>query len=76
MEKILTVRIKLKASQVEVIEIAPNQLTVKLTAAPTKGKANEQLIKLLAKHFNIAPSQIEIVKGLTSKNKIIKVNFN
>ena len=41
MKKVFTVRVKLKASQTEVTETAPNQLTVKLTTAPVKGKANE-----------------------------------
>lgn len=47
---------------------------IKVTAAPSKGKANEAVIKLLAKELGIKKSQIAIVSGETSKIKIIELN--
>jgi len=47
---------------------------VKLTAAPEKGKANAQLIDVLSKFFNVKKSQIRILKGETSKEKIVEIN--
>jgi uncharacterized protein YggU (UPF0235/DUF167 family) len=38
-----------------------------------EGKANESVIKLLAKHFNVSKSRINIILGLKSKKKIIKI---
>ncbi len=38
-----------------------------------EGKANEAVIKLLAKHFNVSKSAIKIVSGLKSKNKIVEI---
>jgi uncharacterized protein YggU (UPF0235/DUF167 family) len=35
-------------------------LKIKTTVAPIDGEANQALIKLLSKHFNIAKSQIKI----------------
>jgi len=58
-------------------EVTPNtdgSLKVKIKASPVKGKANQELIKVLADHFQVAKSQIEIAKGLTGRNKIIKIN--
>ena len=53
-----------------------NFLKIHLKAAPEKGKANRELINFLANHFKVAKSQIEILKGLTSKNKMIRLIKN
>jgi len=51
----------------------PGQIKVYLTAPPVDGKANAALIKFLAEHFDVRLSQIEIIKGLQSRNKVIKI---
>lgn len=48
-------------------------LYVYVTAPPDKNKANEALVRLLAKHFDLAPSCITIVKGHASRLKIIEI---
>lgn len=48
-------------------------LKIKLTTPPVDGKANEEMIKLLAKHFKVSKSSIEILKGKTSKNKVVEI---
>ena len=49
--------------------------TIKLyTNAPAiDGKANKAVIDLLAKHYSVRKNQIEIIKGLKSRNKTIKI---
>ena len=43
-------------------------------AAPARaGKANAELIKFLAKEFEVSKSSVEIVSGKTSRNKRIKI---
>ena len=37
------------------------------------GRANEALIKLLAKHFGVAKTRITIVRGHTSRSKVINI---
>ena len=46
---------------------------MKTTATPEKGKANKQVILLLVKFYKISKNQLEIVRGLKSKNKVIKI---
>ncbi len=48
-------------------------IKVYLTAPPIDGKANEALIKFLAKHYDVTKSRIEIIKGITSRHKIIEI---
>jgi uncharacterized protein len=68
-----TIRIIPKSSQTKIIEEKDDFLKIKLKAAPEKGKANAELIKFLAKHFKTAKSNINIIKGKTSKNKVIEI---
>lgn len=55
------------------IEVDGNRILVGLTSKPEKGEANRELIRKLAKHFKVSTSQIKIVSGLKSKNKIVEI---
>ena len=46
---------------------------VYLSAPPADGKANKALLGLLAEHFQVRKSQIEITKGLKSRHKTISI---
>lgn len=54
-------------------EFGQTMLRVKIAAVPDDGKANKALIKFLAKYWQIAPSDIEIISGETSRKKVILV---
>ncbi|HLE19397.1 MAG TPA: DUF167 domain-containing protein [Syntrophales bacterium] len=62
-----------KASKTEIEKISEGEYRVRLTKAPEDNKANEQLIKLLGKHFDVAPSLIHIISGVTSRKKIVEL---
>jgi len=55
------------------LKIEANKMTVGLTSKPEKGKANRELIKKIAKHFKVSPSQVKIVSGLKSRRKIVEI---
>ncbi len=38
-----------------------------------KGKANHAVIKLLAAHLAVAPSTLRVVRGSTSRTKMVEV---
>jgi len=42
--------------------------------APVDGKANEAIAKALAKYFDVSKSQVSLVSGATSKNKVFEIN--
>ena len=46
---------------------------VHITAAPVDGAANAAVIKMMAEYFDIPKSQIKIVRGETSRDKIIEI---
>lgn len=68
------VRVIPRASRSEIVGEHDGALKVKLASPPVDGAANAELIKLFAKRFDVAKSDIEIVSGETSKNKRIKIN--
>ena len=71
--QIIEVKVKTNAFKNEVKLIDNKKLFVKTTVTSEKGKANKQVILLLAKFYKISKNQLEIVRGLKSKNKIIKI---
>lgn len=46
---------------------------VRLNAPPVDGKANEALVKFLSKEYDIPRSQIKIVSGETSRDKVVEL---
>lgn len=50
-----------------------DKITVGVKARPEDGKANEELLKKIARHFKVPVSSIRIVSGRRSRNKIIEV---
>jgi uncharacterized protein (TIGR00251 family) len=50
------------------------RLKIKVTAPAIDGKANKALIELLADHFKVRKSAINIIKGDKGRDKIIEIN--
>ncbi len=67
---IIKLKISPNASKNEIIK-NNTEIKVKITAQPIENKANKALIEFLSKKFKVAKSNIEIVKGETSKEKTL-----
>ena len=50
---------------------ADDMIKLKITAQPIENKANKALIEFLSKKLKVAKTNIEIVKGETSKEKTL-----
>lgn len=70
---ILKVYLHPKSSKNEIVGPYLDGIKVKVTAPPAEGKANEGLIRFLAKELDIPPSHIEIIQGHHSRKKTLKV---
>ncbi|MCX7025642.1 MAG: DUF167 domain-containing protein [Spirochaetes bacterium] len=74
-----TMLIEVKAipgAQVSSIDgIRNGVLLVHVAAAPEKGKANAELVKFFSKSLGCAKSEIELVRGETSRNKLVRLSF-
>ncbi len=49
------------------------RIKIAVAAVPEKGKANKAIADLIAKELNIKNSQVNVVSGLTSKDKKIHI---
>jgi hypothetical protein len=70
------VKVKPNSKQQKIEESEDGTLIVHLKSPPVDGKANKELIDLLAKRFNVPKSKIIIKSGLSSKTKVIEIDTN
>ncbi|MBD6616282.1 DUF167 domain-containing protein [Komarekiella sp. 'clone 1'] len=68
------VKVKPNSKQQKIEEQPDGSLIVYLKSPPVDGKANEELIKLLAEKFDVSKSYIQIKIGLSSRQKLIEIN--
>ena len=70
----MKIQVKVKPnSRTEEVSQESDSFIVKVKEPPKEGKANQAVIKLLAEHFNVPQSQVRILSGFRSKNKVIEV---
>lgn len=48
-------------------------LVVYTKAPAIEGRANLAAVKLVAKHYGVAPSRVKLVRGATSRNKVFEI---
>lgn len=72
----LTLKIKVepRSSRAGVVGPYGDALKVKLTSPPVEGRANRELIEVLAKEFGVSKKDVEIISGQSSKNKMVKLH--
>jgi UPF0235 protein mflv_3569 len=58
----------------EVVVGGDGSLTVYTKAPAIEGRANLAAVKLLAKHFGVAPSKLKLVRGAASKYKVFEID--
>ena len=68
------VKVKAKAKQELVEKIDENHFKVLVKAPAQEGKANQAIIKILAEYFKVSQSQIRIVSGLSSNQKVVEIS--
>ena len=70
---VFTARVVPRASKSEIVGAHDGALKIRLAAPPVEGAANEELIKTLAKYFDVNKNAVEIVSGATAKTKQIRI---
>lgn len=70
----VTPKAKLETIKKEKAADGSDLYKIYVTAAPENGKANDAVIKLLAKALGVAKSSLTITHGHTSREKTIKIH--
>ncbi len=69
----IIVRVQPNAHRNEIVDFADGVLRAKIAAPPVKDKANKELIAFLSQVLGVNKSGLSIIKGHTSRNKIIAI---
>ena len=71
---VLDLRVQPRASRDELVGPYGEQLKVRITAPPVDGKANDHLLRFVAKAFGVAPSAVTLVAGETGRDKRLRIS--
>ena len=69
----LALKVVPNAGRNEITGFKDGVLHVKIAAPPEKGKANKELIGFLAERLGAKKTSISIIKGHTSRNKVVSI---
>ena len=67
------VKVQPKASRDQVVGYRRGVLQLRVTAPPDKGRANAAVVALLADALGVAKSRVRIVRGQSSRDKVLAV---
>ena len=70
---LVAIKLQPRASSNSIGPAAGNELRVRVTAPPLEAAANDALIRLLADRLDWPRSRIELVRGHTSRHKLVKI---
>jgi len=70
----ISVHVNPNARQNKVVGFQDGLLKVMIAAPPTKGKANQELLRFLSDLLRISKSNLAIEKGATSKKKTVAIS--
>ena len=67
------VKVKTGVKNEFIAKTASNKFTVSVREMPADNRANWAIIRALAQHFKVAQSQVNIISGFKSKQKVIEI---
>jgi hypothetical protein len=67
------VSVKPRAKREEVKKISEGEYIASVHAPASEGKANQALIELLAGYFSVPKSSVTIIRGESSRRKLIEI---
>ena len=71
---VITVRAKPRSSVSALEPEKPGTWVARLRSSPVDGKANTELIALVAKHFGCARSCVSVISGATARLKLVRIS--
>ena len=69
----LNIKVHPRSRKQEITQIDTDTYRVRVLAPPSKGKANTEAIKIIAAHFGLPVSFVQIIRGHTSRNKVVAI---
>jgi len=72
--RVVQVTVKPNARTSALVEAADGSFVAQITAQPVDGKANAELIALLARHFGCRKADVSIKSGASSRTKLVRID--
>jgi len=69
----VTVHVLPRASREEVAGLFGDAVRVRLTAPPLDNRANEALVRFLAKALGVSRSRVEVAAGRRGRRKVVRI---
>jgi uncharacterized protein (TIGR00251 family) len=69
----LKVKVEPRSSRKGISGVVGDAIKIKLNAPPVGGAANEELIEVLSEEFGIKKTSIRILRGMSSRNKVVEI---
>ncbi|HDZ61977.1 MAG TPA: YggU family protein [Nitrospirae bacterium] len=73
-ELIITIKVEPRSARPGIAGPYKDGLRVRLSSPPVEGRANKELIAILAKEFKIPKKNVEIITGKKFKNKVVRLH--
>jgi hypothetical protein len=70
---IITVRVQPRSSRPGLEKVGEGEYKARLNSAPEAGRANAELIDLLAEYFDIPRRRIRIIRGAAARLKSVSI---
>ena len=67
----LQIKVKPNSKVSSLVRMPDGTWEAKLKSPPVDGKANEELVGLVAKHFNCRKAAVAIKSGASGRNKLV-----
>ena len=74
MSTVLQIKVKPKSRVSALSQAEDGSWLAQIKALPVDGKANEELIALVAKQFGCAKSRVSIQSGAASRMKLVRID--
>lgn len=71
---LLDIVVQPRASRVRVGPVRQERLVVAVTSPPVDGEANRAVVDALSRAVGVARSQVEIVRGDSSRRKTVRIS--
>ena len=69
----ISVQVRTQARKENIVKISQHEYRVSVHAAPVAGKANQEVVELLAKYFSVSKSSVKLIRGESSRKKLVEI---
>ena len=71
--KTLRVKVKPNARSSGLEELSDGTWLARVASPPVDGKANAELVRLIAEHFGVRKAQVSVKSGASGRSKLVQI---